>query len=123
MHRHVTSLLIVAIATALIGLGSATTHADGLDVRSTGGSAAGDFLVSCENGRVYPFRPRGVNPEGDLVTGYLYTAPRRAVHMRLIPLGLGYRYAGHGIWLEGVRDEAVLSFGKAHSVACTVSRG
>jgi hypothetical protein len=111
MRTTLLSALLLVIGTAAGGgLGSAKAA-----------PAVGDFTLSCENGRVYPFRPRGVNPEGDLVTGYLVTRPGHAVHMRLIPLGLGYRYAGPGIWFDGVRDEAVLSFGKFQSVNCTVA--
>jgi hypothetical protein len=80
----------------------------------------GEFSLACANGHNYTLRARAVSPAGELVTGYLYTSPRRASHVRLIPMGNGYRYAGRGIWLDGIREVAVLNFGKRHAVACTV---
>jgi hypothetical protein len=79
-----------------------------------------DFSVTCENGRNYSLRTRAVSDEGDLVTGHLMLAPRRSVHVRLIPMGVGYRYAGKGVWLDGIREAAVLNFSNSHQIACTV---
>jgi hypothetical protein len=93
----------------------AATSSDGA-VAGPGGS----FSVACANGHHYPLRARAISPAGELVTGYLYTRPGRGVHVRLIPMGRGYRYAGRGIWLDGIREVAVLNFGKRHAVACTV---
>ncbi len=45
------------------------------------------------------------------------------MHVRLVPMGVGYRYAGRGIWLDGFRDNALLNFGKHSQVACTIVRG
>ena len=71
--------------------------------------AGGDQLtLSCENGRQYPLRPRAVSVVGDVVTGYLQLSPRQRIHVRLIPMGDGYRYAGRGIWFDGIRGDAVL---------------
>src|SRR5690606_4514232 len=70
--------------------------------------ASGSIALSCENGRVYPLRVRSVSDFGEVVTGYLSTSPRHATHVRLIPMGDGYRYAGRGIWFDGKRDIAVL---------------
>lgn len=81
-----------------------------------------DFVLSCDNGRDYPFCPRAVSPEGDVVTGTLSLAPRSAVKMRLIPMGVGYRYAGRGIWFDGMQDQALLFLRKNAAVSCTVSR-
>jgi hypothetical protein len=36
-------------------------------------------------------------------------------------MGVGYRYAGRNIWLDGLRENANLNFGKHNSVACTVT--
>jgi hypothetical protein len=77
--------------------------------------------LSCENGRTYALTPRSSTLAGDVVTGYLRLSPRRSVHVRLVPMGVGYRYIARGIWLDGVRSEAVLHFGKRTSVACTVA--
>lgn len=84
--------------------------------------ASGSIALSCENGRVYPLRVRAVSDFGEIVTGYLSTSPRHAVHVRLIPMGDGYRYAGRGIWFDGKRDIAVLYLGKHTAVNCTVLR-
>jgi hypothetical protein len=62
-----------------------------------------------------------VSREGDLVTGYLLTTGRgRGVHVRLIPMGSGYRYAGPGVWFDGMRQQAVLNWGRPDEVPCTV---
>lgn len=83
---------------------------------------SGSLALSCENGRVYPLRVRSISDVGEVVTGYLSTSPRHATHVRLIPMGDGYRYAGRGIWFDGKRDIAVLYFGKHSAVNCTVLR-
>ncbi|EGP07239.1 hypothetical protein CSIRO_2967 [Bradyrhizobiaceae bacterium SG-6C] len=36
-------------------------------------------------------------------------------------MGVGYRYAGKGIWLDGHRGNAQLNFGKNNAVACSVT--
>ena len=60
--------------------------------------AAQKMWLACENGREYPIHPIAVSREYDLVTGYmLMTGHGRGVHMRLIPMGSGYRYAGPGV--------------------------
>lgn len=81
-----------------------------------------DFVLSCDNGRDYPFCPRAVSPEGDVVTGTLTLAPHSSIRMRLIPMGVGYRYAGRGIWFDGLQNEALLFLRKNASLSCTVSR-
>ena len=59
--------------------------------------------------------------EFDLVTGYLLvTGHGRGVHMRLIPMGSGYRYAGRGVWFDGMRGQAVLNWGRPDEVPCRV---
>jgi hypothetical protein len=35
-------------------------------------------------------------------------------------MGVGYRYAGPGIWLDGYRENALLNFGTHSQVACTI---
>jgi hypothetical protein len=57
---------------------------------------------------------------GEVVTASLYTGRHRAMHVRMIPMGVGYRYAGRGIWLDGFRENALLNFGKHSQVACTI---
>ena len=82
-----------------------------------------DFVAACDNGRSYPIAARAVSDQGDLVTGYLVTGHRRAVHVRLVPMGNGYRYAGRGLWLDGLRSDAELHLGKSRAVSCTVTSG
>jgi hypothetical protein len=90
-------------------------------IRLMPGAASHDFVLSCENGRDYLFWPRTINGLGDVVTGTLMTARHHGVHMRLIPMGDAYRYAGRGVWFDGYQDAARLNFGKRRSVACTVT--
>jgi hypothetical protein len=73
---------------------------------------------ACENGRTYTLQPGAVTVVGEVVTGRLYTSPRRAAKVRLIPMGNGYRYAGRGIWLDGIRSDAVLHLGKYATTGC-----
>ena len=83
--------------------------------------SAQKMWLSCENGRDYPIQPIAVSREYDLVTGYLLTTGHgRGVHMRLIPMGSGYRYAGPGVWFDGLRGDAVLNWGRPDAVACHV---
>jgi hypothetical protein len=83
--------------------------------------AAQKMWLSCENGRQYPLHPLAVSREGDLVTGYLLVTGRgRGVHVRLIPMGSGYRYAGPGVWFDGMRQQAVLNWGRPDEIPCTV---
>ena len=78
--------------------------------------------LACENGKNYPIQPAAVSRESDLVTGYLLrTGTRRAVHLRLVPMGSGYRYEGGGIWFDGLREKAVLNWGRPGAeIPCTV---
>jgi hypothetical protein len=80
-----------------------------------------EIVLSCENGREYPICPIAVSVAGELVTARLYTTPRSATYVRLVPMGVGYRYAGKGIWLDGLRGNAQLNFGKNSAVACSVT--
>lgn len=86
-----------------------------------GGTCAG-LTLTCDNGRSYPLCPIAVSIEGEIVTGRLGLAPGRGVHVRLVPMGVGYRYIGRNVWFDGVRSDAVLYLGKHRAVGCTVSR-
>lgn len=87
-----------------------------------GGYCAG-LTLSCENGQSYSLCPIAVSDHGEIVTGQLGLSGRRGVHVRLVPMGVGYRYIGRNIWVDGVRDDAVLYLGNHHAVACSVVRG
>jgi hypothetical protein len=82
------------------------------------GSCA-EVILACENGRQYPLCPIAVSISGDIVTASLHTG-YGATHVRLVPMGVGYRYAGRGIWVDGLRENAIINFGKHSSLACTV---
>jgi hypothetical protein len=82
-----------------------------------------DFEIACENGGNYRLISGPAVVPGDIVTGHLFLSPRHSLPVRLIPMGVGYRYAGRGIWLDGIRDHALLYLSKYRPVACTVSRG
>lgn len=79
------------------------------------------FVLSCENGANYTLHPGPITLSGDVVTGHLHLSPRRAVHVRLIPMGVGYRYAGRGVWIDGVRERALIYLSKNNPIACTVA--
>jgi hypothetical protein len=79
-----------------------------------------EIVFTCENGRHYPLCPIAVSVVGEVVTASLYTGPHSATHVRLIPMGVGYRYAGPGIWLDGYRENALLNFGTHSQIACTI---
>ena len=77
--------------------------------------------LACQNGRNYPIHATAVSPDGDIATGYmLQTGAGHAIRLRLVPMGNGYRYEGGGMWFDGVRGDAVLNWGRADEVPCTV---
>jgi hypothetical protein len=76
--------------------------------------------LSCENGVTYPIMAKAVSAQGDLVTGYIIIPRKQSIYIRLMPMEHGYRYAGRGIWLDGVRRVAEITGGKNQSLACTV---
>jgi hypothetical protein len=118
------SSLIWLAAASVAAIFGAVTTAGAADLRPgtiAVGAGGAQLALNCDNGKVYPIRPRAVSDAGELVTGYLYTTPRRAAHFRLIPMGNGYRYSGHGFWFDGVRGEAALELGQ--STNCTVEYG
>jgi hypothetical protein len=100
------------------------TAAMALVVPSDGAQAAGrhSLRLACENGRNYPVHPKAVSDEGDLVTGFIRVR-RHNVPIRLVPMGEGYRYAGRGIWFDGVAGDAVLNWGTRRAVSCSLQQG
>ena len=75
--------------------------------------------LECENGRSYRIQPVAMSDLGEIVTAYVVT-DRGRIHVRLVPMGDGYRYAGRGIWFDGNLEEAVLYFGTPAAVSCAV---
>ena len=80
------------------------------------------FSVDCQDGAVYRLTSGRVTEPGDIVVARLHLSPHHAMPVRLIPMGEGYRYAGRGVWLDGIREHALLYRGKYNPVACIVSR-
>ncbi len=95
------------------------TAAD-LGLMTSGRGGCSEIVFVCENGRQYPLCPIAVSVVGEVITASLYTSPRGATYVRLIPMGVGYRYAGRGVWLDGKRENALLNFGKHSQIACTI---
>lgn len=115
---------VSAVACTAVAFTTGANSADlGLMVsRGANAGSCSEIVLVCENGRQYPLCPIAVSVAGELVTASLYTAPHRATYVRLVPMGVGYRYAGKGIWFDGLRENALLNFGDRSSVACTVSQ-
>lgn len=115
------------IATAIflgfaMGLHPQPASAADLGLITSGRAGCSEIVFTCENGREYPLCPIAVSVVGEVVTASLFTSPRSSMHVRLIPMGVGYRYAGRGVWLDGFRENALLNFGKHSQVACTIQR-
>jgi hypothetical protein len=79
-----------------------------------------EIVFACENGRQYPLCPIAVSVAGEVVTASLLTGRHGGVHVRMVPMGVGYRYAGPGVWVDGFRENALLNFGKHSQIACTI---
>lgn len=113
----------VLIAASLAFAGAVTplpVAAADLGLMTSGRGGCSEIVFTCENGREYPLCPIAVSVVGEVVTASLYTGHRSATHVRLIPMGVGYRYAGRGIWLDGFRENALLNFGNHTQIACTI---
>jgi hypothetical protein len=108
-----------------LGFATAASPAAAADLGliSSGVGGCSEIVFTCENGRQYPLCPIAVTVTGEVVTASLLTGHHGGMHVRLVPMGVGYRYAGRGIWLDGHRDNALLNFGKHSQVACTIVRG
>jgi hypothetical protein len=113
MGRDNRLLFLIALALSI------TLQVSGARAGEAIQTAAG-LRLTCENGRDYPIRAGAVSVEGELVAGRLIVSPRHSVHIRLVPMGVGYRYAGRGVWFDGTRGLVWLYFGKSHPIACRV---
>jgi len=78
-----------------------------------------DVVFVCENGQQYPLCPIAVSVIGEVVTGTLHS-PVGATHVRLIPMGEGYRYAGQGVSVDGFQNHAEIHIGERSHIACTI---
>ena len=104
------------------GANSPSAGAADLGIMTSGPGAVGrcnEIVFTCENGHTYPLCPTAVSVVGEVVTASLYTG-RSPTRLRMIPMGVGYRYAGRGVWLDGFRENALLNFGKHRQIACTI---
>lgn len=101
-------------------LDSRPVEAADLGLISSGRSGCSEIVFTCENGRAYPLCPIAVTVAGEVVTASLHLGRGNAMHVRLVPMGVGYRYAGRGVWLDGFRENALLNFGKNSQIACTI---
>ena len=114
-----------ALSAALLTTSALTAGAADLGLTVSPGASAGscsEIVLACENGREYPICPIAVTVTGELVTAQVHTGPRRSTYVRLVPMGVGYRYAGKGFWIDGWRENASVNFSNKSSVACTVQR-
>jgi hypothetical protein len=119
-YKFVATAIFLGFA---VTVNSHSAAAADLGLMTSGPSAVGscaEIVFTCENGREYPLCPIAVSIAGEVVTASLYTGRHSATHVRMIPMGVGYRYAGHGIWLDGFRENALLNFGKHGQIACTI---
>jgi hypothetical protein len=125
MRNLLGKVIGVAIIGFTLGITPQAASAADLGLMTSGPSAIGscsEIVFTCENGRQYPLCPIAVSVVGEVVTASLHTGHRGGTHVRLIPMGVGYRYAGRGVWLDGFRENALLNFGKHSQVACTIQR-
>src|SRR5260221_14463512 len=121
-YKLVATAIFLAFA---VGANPHSAAAADLGIMTSGPSAVGscsEIVFTCENGRQYPLCPIAVTIAGEVVTGSLHLGYHSPMHVRLIPMGVGYRYAGRGVWLDGFRENALLNFGKHSQVACTLLR-
>lgn len=80
------------------------------------------YSINCKDGASYVLRSGPVTVPGDVVTASLFLTERHAVPVRLIPMGMGYRYAGRGVWLDGIREHAQLYRTKYAPVPCILGQ-
>jgi hypothetical protein len=113
-------ITMAAFLGAAAAMNPSPVAAADLGLMTSGRGGCSEILFVCENGRQYPLCPIAVSVLGEVITASLYTSPRGATHVRLIPMGVGYRYAGRGVWLDGKRENALLNFGKHSQTACTI---
>jgi hypothetical protein len=110
--------LVLAGVLAVLCLAAPTSRAGAQELTLPGAH----FAIACENGGNYSLIAAPAVVPGDVVVAHLFLGRRGGMPGRLMPMGEGYRYAGRGIWLDGIRDHALLYLSKYHPVACTVSR-
>lgn len=121
MYRALGRILTTAIVLGCTFSARPSLAADLGLISSAPIGTCSELVFTCENGRQYPLCPIAVSVAGEVVTASLHIG-HGATHVRLVPMGVGYRYAGHGVWLDGFRENALLNFGKHSQIACTLAR-
>ena len=114
----------VLTATVVLGCALSVQPSSAADLGLISSAPVGtcsELVFTCENGRQYSLCPIAVSVAGEVVTASLHTG-HGATHVRLVPMGVGYRYAGRGVWLDGFRENALLNFGQHSQIACTLAR-
>jgi hypothetical protein len=117
-NRAVRFVCVLSVVYAIILGLPGSARADGMALPRAAAIYCDTITLVCVNARTYGLCPIGVTDVGELVTGTL-TRPG-PTHVRLIPMGNGYRYAGRGIWFDGKGAAGRLFFGPNRSVACAV---
>lgn len=79
-----------------------------------------EFVFQCENGQQVAICPIELSVYGEVVTAHLKTSHHGSSHVRLVPMGVGYRYAGPGVWFDGLHEEGVLNYGNNTKIGCTM---
>lgn len=111
-------IALTAILAGGLSLSNVAAAADlGLIATPESVGRCSDIVFQCENGRSYPLCPIAISAAGEVVTATL-----RGSYVRLVPMGVGYRYAGKGIWLDGLRENAILNTSKRDAVACSITQ-
>ncbi|HLX13778.1 MAG TPA: hypothetical protein VKS24_01060 [Bradyrhizobium sp.] len=118
-RRLLTTAFFLGVAVSVNPHQAAAADLD-TGLMSSGPGNCSEIVFTCENGREYPLCPIAVTVAGEVVTASLYTGPHAPTHVRLVPMGVGYRYAGPGIWLDGFGENALLNFGNHSQIACTI---
>lgn len=103
------------VASSTIGLGLTGAKAEAY-------FPGASYSIACANGANYVLESGPVANPGDVVTARLYLTPHHGVPVRLIPMGDGYRYAGRGVWLDGIREHALIYLHKYEPTPCVVAR-
>ena len=125
MRDALKKFAFTAFSLGFIACAGSPAGAADLGLMTSGPGAIGscsEIVFTCENGRQYPLCPIAVSVVGEVVTASLHTGHGGGTHVRLVPMGVGYRYAGRGVWLDGFRENALLNFGKHSQIACTIQR-
>src|SRR6188472_929267 len=99
MRTGFAKLATMAAFLGAVAINPGPVAAADLGLMTSGRGGCSEIVFVCENGRQYPLCPIAVSVVGEVVTASLYTSPRGATRVRMIPMGVGYRYAGRGVWL------------------------